>query len=168
MNCNVLNACRKVIDLLELLQNKNKFKKMKYKIFKKLSALIFGLFFFSLISAPTCMAQSNFNPPSVLPGDNANIGGYGSNCVGLANMIRTGDLSLRQVPCFIKFFAQTLIAIAGSVAVIFVMVGGYQLVLGSDASKDTAKKTITNALLGLAISLMAWVLVDLVLQFITE
>jgi len=124
--------------------------------------------FFSVGLAPLAAAQSNFAPPSVLPGDDANIGGYGDACIGLARMIRTGDLSLRQIPCFIKYFSQTLIAIAGSIAVIFVMYGGYQYVLGGQDAQAEAKKTITYALIGLVISLMAWVLVDIVLQLATE
>ena len=116
---------------------------------------------------PDVLAQNEFAPPSVIPGDNANMGGYGDYCVGLAQMIRSGDLSLRQIPCFIKYFSQTLIAVAGSISVIFVMIGGYKYTL-SDENQDEAKKTVTYALIGLALSLMAWVLVDIVLQLATE
>lgn len=134
---------------------------------KFLPAALLGVFLlFALV--PLAMAQGGFAPPSVLPGDDAAIGGYGDACVGLAGMIRTGDLSLRQVPCFIKFFSQTLIAIAGSLSVIFVMIGGYRYVLGADEAKDEAKRTITYALIGLAVSLLAWILVDVVLQLATE
>lgn len=125
--------------------------------------------FLMLSLAPLTMAQTGgFAPPSVLPGEDVNLGGYGDACIGLATMIRSGDISLRQIPCFIKFFSQTLIAIAGSVAVIFVMVGGYRYVLGADEAKDEAKRTITYALIGLAVSLLAWILVDIVLQLATE
>lgn len=120
-----------------------------------------------IISVPVSYAQ-DFSPPSILPGDDYDIGGYGDACIGLAQRIRTGDITLRQIPCFIKYFSQTLIAIAGSLAVIFVMIGGYRYVIGSDEQKDVAKKTITYALIGLAVSLMAWILVDIVLQFATE
>lgn len=129
--------------------------------------MLLGLFLLFAL-APIGLAQSNFAPPSVLPGDDASIGGYGDACIGLAGMIRSGDLSLRQIPCFIKYFSQTLIAIAGSLSVIFVMVGGYRYVLGADEAKDEAKRTITYALIGLAVSLLAWILVDIVLQLATE
>ncbi len=134
---------------------------------KKFLPAIFLGFFLLFTLAPLAMAQG-FSPPSVLPGDDANIGGYGDACVGLAGMIRSGDLSLRQIPCFIKFFSQTLIAIAGSISVIFVMVGGYQYTIAGEAQHAEAKKTITYALVGLAVSLLAWVLVDVVLQLATE
>jgi hypothetical protein len=138
------------------------------KLKKYLPALML-IGFFALSLAPLALAQSNFNPPSVLPGDDSNIGGYGDACIGLANMIREGTLSLRQIPCFIKYFTQTLIAIAGSLSVIFVMIGGYRYVIeATDDSRAEAKRTITYALIGLAVSLLAWILVDIVLQLATE
>lgn len=130
-------------------------------------AVLLGSFLI-LMWAPLTLAQSNFTPPTIIPGDDTAIGGYGDACVGLAGMIRTGDLSLRQIPCFIKYFSQTLIAVAGSLSVIFVMIGGYRYVLGADEAKDEAKRTITYALIGLAVSLLAWIMVDIVLQLATE
>lgn len=134
----------------------------------KLGQILLIVVFMVFSGASITLAQNNFNPPSVLPGDNTNIGGYGDACIGLANMIRNGTLSLRQIPCFIEFFSQTLIAVAGTISVIFIMIGGYRYVLGSENGKDDAKKTVTSALIGLAVSLTAWILVDLVLQFATE
>ncbi|MFH0820977.1 MAG: pilin [Candidatus Peregrinibacteria bacterium] len=114
------------------------------------------------------LAQTSFDIPTLLPGQNENLGGEGDACVGLADMIRSGDIHLRNLPCFIKYFSQTLITVAGSLSVLFVMIGGYMYVLGKDESKDKAKKTITYALIGLAVSLLAWVIVDIVLQVATE
>jgi len=109
-----------------------------------------------------------FQPPTLLPAEDVDIGGQGGKCIGLADMIRTGNISLSSIPCFIKFFTQTLVGIAGTLAVIFVMVGGYKYIIGRDEDKDAAKKTITYALVGLAVSLMAWILIDIVLRAVTE
>ncbi len=134
---------------------------------KWIKGMLLIVFAMLVISVPVSFAQ-DFAPPSVLPGDDFDIGGYGDACVGLADRIRTGNITLRQIPCFIKYFSQTLIAVAGSLSVIFVMVGGYRYTIGSDEQKDVAKKTITYALIGLAVSLLAWIMVDIVLQFATE
>ena len=142
--------------------------KKKKNVLRKYFPVLLLLAFLILPLTPEAMAQSNFNPPSALPPDNTNIGGFGDACIGLANMIRRGTITTRQIPCFIKYFAETLIAIAGSVSVIFVMIGGYQMVLGSDDARADAKKTITQALIGLAVSLLAWIMVDIVLQLATE
>jgi hypothetical protein len=125
--------------------------------------LMAGILFFS----PATHAQ--FAPPSVLPGDDANVGGFGDACINLATRIRTGDIHLKQIPCFIKFFSQTLIALAGTLSVIFVMFGGYQYIFAEAIDgKEKAKETITYALIGLVVTLSAWMLVDIVLQFVTE
>ena len=142
-----------------------------HKAFSTLRKLIphflVSLFLVFSIVIPFTFAQSDFHPPTILPADDV-IEGYGDVCFGIGQAIRTGDIHLRHIPCFIKYFAQTLIGIAGTLAVIFVMIGGYRYVLGSDEQKDEAKRTILYALIGLAVSLMAWILVDIVLQFITE
>jgi len=136
--------------------------------FKKwISYLLASLFLMIFINIPSSFAQ-DFQPPSLLPGDEDVIEGYGGYCVGLAQAIRTGDISLRQIPCFIAYFAQVLIGLAGTLAVIFVMIGGYRYVIGNPEEKEKAKKTFTYALIGLAVTLMAWILVDIVLQFATE
>lgn len=141
---------------------------MKQSTKKLIKGILLVVFVVLIISVPVTAFGQDYNPPSILPGDDYDIGGYGDACVGLADKIRTGDITLRQIPCFIKYFSQTLIAIAGSLSVIFVMIGGYRYVIGSDEQKDVAKKTITYALIGLAVSLLAWILVDIVLQFATE
>lgn len=114
------------------------------------------------------LAQTSLDIPTLLPALNDDLGGEGDACLGLADMIRSGDIHLRNLPCFIKYFAQTLIGVAGSLSVIFVMVGGYQYVLGGTENTASAKKTVTYALIGLAVSLLAWIIVDLALQVATE
>jgi len=122
-----------------------------------------------ILKGGNVLAQgTNFDVPTLLPPEDVNLGGKGDACVGLATMIQTGDIHLRNIPCFIKFITQTIIGIAGSLSVVFVMMGGYRYVIGRDEDKDKAKKTITFALIGLAVSLLAWVIVDLVLQVATE
>ena len=115
----------------------------------------------------TVLAQ--FQPPTLIPAENVDIGGRGGACIGLADMIRSGDIHLRNIPCFIKFFTQTLVGIAGSISVVFIMVGGYRYVISTEEdAKSGGKKTIIYALIGLAVSLLAWVIIDLVLQLATE
>lgn len=138
------------------------------KIKKRAGQVVVGGFLLLAMELPLALAQNNFNRPGLLPSDDSNLGGYGDACIGLATAIRTGNVSLRQVPCLIKFFSQTLIALAGTLSVIFVMVGGYRYILFSADDKEAAKKTITYALTGLAVSLLAWIMVDVVLRFVTS
>lgn len=136
---------------------------LKYAVLMMLTGVFFSVF---LVHSPV-FAQTNYNPPSLLPSEDTDIGGRGDACIGLSTMIKTGEIHLRNIPCFIKYFTQTLIGLAGSLAVLFVMIGGYRYVIGGE-DKEKAKKTITYALIGLAVSLLAWVIIDLVLQVATE
>lgn len=126
-----------------------------------------GILFLSMLGAGSASAQT-FTPPTVLPAENVNLGGSGSYCIGLADMIRTGNIHLWNIPCFIKYFTQTLIALGGSLSVLYVMIGGYTYIVMGEEKKSEAKSTITHALIGLAVTLMAWILVDLALRFVTE
>ena len=113
-------------------------------------------------------AQGGLIPPSALPSENENIGGSQDYCVGLADKIRTGDIHLWNIPCFVKYFTQTLIGVAGTISVIFVMIGGFRYIVFGDEDKAKAKDTIFHALIGLGISLLAWIIVDLAIRFATE
>ncbi len=59
----------------------------------------------------------------------------------------------------------TLLLIAGAVAVIVIVVGGIQYTLsaGDEKRTKTAKDTITNAVIGLVIAIMAFAIVNFVL-----
>ncbi len=59
-----------------------------------------------------------------------------------------------------------LLGIAGAVAVIFIIVGGIQYATsgGSEDKTRTAKSTITNAVIGLIITILAFVIVNFVIS----
>lgn len=139
------------------------FKNLKFKI-KNFSLLCLGLAV-SLLSHP---AFAQVPLPSVIPSENTNLGGTNAACIGLADRIRMGNIHLAQIPCFLKYFTQTLIGIAGTISVIMVMYGGFMYILKGEEDKAKFKSTITNALIGLAVSLMAWIIVDLAVRFATE
>ena len=138
------------------------------KYFKILLVIIPVAVIMLFIFGDGIVFAQEFQPPTLLPAEDVDIGGRGGKCIGLADMIRTGEIHLWNIPCYVKFITQTLVGIAGTLAVIFVMIGGYKYVIGRDEDKDAAKKTITYALIGLAVSLMAWIIIDIVLRFATE
>lgn len=138
------------------------------KLLKKISVPLIALTIVMVVFSVGVPVFAQFQPPTLLPAEDVNIGSRSDACIGIASMIRSGNIHLRNIPCFIKFFTQTVIGLAGSLAVVFVMIGGYQYVVAPDDQKDQAKKTITYALIGLAVSLLAFIITDLVLQLATE
>ncbi len=123
-----------------------------------LTAALAGFFY----GVPAVMAQA----PTLLPAEGQ--GGPGALCGTLGLLIQGGDVSLRNLPCFLQYIAQTLIAVAGTLSVIYVMIGGYRYVMQGEEGKEEAKKTVTYALTGLALALMAWIITDIVLRLATQ
>jgi len=65
-----------------------------------------------------------------------------------------------------RIVTNALLGIAGSLSVIFIIVGGimYTTSAGNEATTKKAKSTITGAIVGLLISVMAFAIVNFVLS----
>lgn len=59
---------------------------------------------------------------------------------------------------------QILLIVAASVAVIFLVIGGYRYVVsrGNEEGTEAAKKTITSAILGLVVIILAFAIVRII------
>lgn len=77
--------------------------------------------------------------------------------------LKVGKIRLYMIPYFVTFLIQFLLSIAGLIAVLFVVIGGYQYVVGGvTEDKEKGKKTIQQALIGLVVSLSAWIIVNFI------
>jgi hypothetical protein len=86
----------------------------------------------------------------------------------LATKVRCGSMSMEDIPYYFTGILGFLINIAGTLAVIMVMIGGYQYAIGGlteDKSKGT--DTIKHALIGLIVVLVAWTLVQILQAALT-
>jgi Cys-rich repeat protein len=70
----------------------------------------------------------------------------------------------------IKTVLQYLLYLAGAIAVIFIVVGGYQYITaaGNEESAEKGKKTLINALIGLIAIVMAFAIVQIVTNTLTN
>lgn len=75
---------------------------------------------------------------------------------GLPNEARASDIIIRII--------EILLAIAGLVAVIFLIIGGFRYITagGNEEAAESAKKTITNAIIGIVIIILAFVIVRVI------
>lgn len=80
----------------------------------------------------------------------------------------TNPLSVSTPGALIGNIVKTLMGIVGVVAVLMIVWGGimYMTSAGNDEKIGTAKKIITGAIIGLAISILAYTLVDFVIKAI--
>lgn len=88
---------------------------------------------------------------------------------GLADKIKTGNIHLSDIPDFISYFIQIGIMIAGIVAFLMILVGGYQYIIGGvyTEQREKGKQTLIYAVSGFILSMLAYAIVTLVQLFAT-
>jgi len=80
----------------------------------------------------------------------------------------TGSLFMgaRDVPELIAAIIRILLMIGGAIAVLFVIIGGYQYLTsgGNEEAAEKGRKTVTNALIGVVVVVLSWVIVNVVVN----
>lgn len=76
----------------------------------------------------------------------------------------------RDFPSLATTIIKILLYFAGIVAVIFVIIGGYQIMTaqGNASQATNGRKTLTNAIIGLVIIVLAYIIIQAVVAFITK
>jgi hypothetical protein len=81
----------------------------------------------------------------------------------LGSKIRDGEVALSDVPAIIIYLIDLITQIAGTISVIFLIYGGFQLMIsGLTEDKEAAKNTIKYAIMGIVVAFLAWVIVNTV------
>lgn len=70
----------------------------------------------------------------------------------------------------LKQIINLILIFAGTIAVIFIMIGGFRYVAssGNEELTEKAKKTITNAIIGVVLIVMAFAIVQIINSFLTK
>lgn len=83
--------------------------------------------------------------------------------IALSCAIKTGRIRLWMLPYFIKYIATFFIGLSGVISLLFVIIGGFWYMTGGlTDDKEKGKKTIMYALIGMVITLLAWIIVNVV------
>lgn len=96
----------------------------------------------------------------------ATSGGIGSLFASMAALNPSKQASLTD---FIGAIIRLLMLLAGIIAVIFIILGGYRYITsaGNQENSKAAIKSITNAVIGLIIVIAAWLVINLVLDAVS-
>lgn len=79
--------------------------------------------------------------------------------------LRNGNMDINTIPGLIKGAINFFIGIAGTISIIFIIIGAYFIMFGDIANdKSKGKDIIFKALGGFAISSLAWVIIKLILD----
>ena len=101
--------------------------------------------------------------PSVLSGFSISARGTALSCG-----IKTGRIDMWLIPYYLVRVIDFGLLLAGLLSVLFIVIGGYHMIIGSyTEDKEKGKKTILYALGGLALCLLAYTVVNLILLFVT-
>ena len=88
------------------------------------------------------------------------------NILGISNSdLRRWNVSLDDIPRAIKSMIDFFLGIAATISVIFIVVWAYKILFGSlQQDKTKWRDTIIAALWGLAIALLAWLIIRLIID----
>ncbi|MBI5755212.1 hypothetical protein HZA41_03275, partial [Candidatus Peregrinibacteria bacterium] len=83
--------------------------------------------------------------------------------------IKTGRVRMFMIPYFIVYLIDVFVKLAATLCVLFIVIGGFQYAIGGISDeKEKAKKTILNAILGLVVTSMAWIVINVIQVAITS
>jgi hypothetical protein len=87
----------------------------------------------------------------------------------LAQKIQSGDIHLSDIPKFIAHFIDFGLIIAGSISLLFLVIGGYRFIIGGvmQSQREQGKQTILYAIIGLVLSLLSWAIVNTIQLLVT-
>ena len=119
------------------------------------------------VSATGGSTGSGNEPPGSTGSGNTSTGSTGSGNEPPAGLTNPAPGQLVNIDTFEKLLLRIInifLYFAGGIAVIFIVVGGFQYVAsrGNEESTEKAKKTVTYAVLGLVIIVMAFAIVSIV------
>lgn len=132
-----------------------------------------------------CTSPSGGGTTGAGAGGNTGAGATGGDCGKLIDSIKfTADgpnsssftsvidmvPHLCTVQSMLKFILNTLFLLSGTVAVIFLIIGGYRYMAsgGVEESANAGKKTITYAIIGLVVIVMSSAIVNIVLNLLSR
>ena len=82
--------------------------------------------------------------------------------------IKTGRIGFWMVPYFVTYLINFLLGLSGLICVLFIVIGGYRYVVGGlTEDKEKGKHTIRDALMGMGIALLAWTIVNVIINAVT-
>ena len=107
--------------------------------------------------------------PAVVFGYNEVQGGLQTS--GLSGLFGTGGLtSSRSLPELIANAIRLMLLFAGAIAVVFVIIGGYQYLTsaGNEESAEKGQKTLTNAIIGVVVVVLAYVIIIVIVNLVSS
>ena len=119
----------------------------------------------SLLSFQNAWAQGVTDLDGIIP---SGKDGTDAALKSLANRVETGELEVKDVLFFIVKLIDLVSALAGTLCVIMLLYGGFQYMMsGLNDDKESAKKTIRYAIMGLIVAFLAYLIINIIFSQFT-
>lgn len=95
----------------------------------------------------------------------------GLQASGLQSLFGTGGLNSSQsLQDLIVNIIRLLLMFAGAIAVVFVIIGGYQYLTsgGNEEQAEKGKKTLINAIIGIVVIVMSYVVINVIVNMVSS
>ncbi len=91
------------------------------------------------------------------------------NILGISNSrLRNGSVHIDDIPVALRSAIDFFMWVAGTVAVIFVIIGAYKILFGSlQQDKTKGRDTIIMALGGFALAALSWMIIKVIIANLT-
>jgi len=89
---------------------------------------------------------------------------------GISRLFPNSTIADQGVGGLIYFVVNLMLYLAGAVAVIFVIIGGYYYLTagGNEEQAEKGKKTLINAIIGIVIIILSYVIVNVISNLVTN
>lgn len=115
----------------------------------RIALFVTTLLFFS----PIATAQTFIPASGLLPG---------TDCSFI-----TGDFEFNCIPIYVGYLIQTVFALTGGFALMEILTSGYEIAMsGITGDKEKGKKRLQWALIGLALSILSFLIVDFAISML--
>ncbi len=144
--------------------------KQNYKILLIILLTAFGLSVFPMFVAaqPQCTGGKVYVEGKGCRCPEGQEEGSSGNCQ-LKNPAKGQLVDFRDFAELLTHFIQWLLYAAGAIAVVFLIIGGFQYIAsrGNEEATERAKKTLTSAIIGIVVIVMAFAIVAIINTILT-
>jgi len=134
-------------------------KNLNKNILSKLKFVIFSTASFLLFSPVIVFAQGGQVERGLQTGGLRILFGAGG---GISGSTSLSDIILRTI--------QMLLAFAAGIAILFVIIGGYQYITshGNEEQSEAGKKTLLNAIIGIVLIVLSYAIITVVVNTVSR
>jgi hypothetical protein len=137
-----------------------------FKIFSKSKKILFTFYAFvlNLVFAKTVLAADESCMPDFFKRFEFTVRG------GKTENAAQGLTQICTAAGAIKFAIDGTLILAGSIAVLFIMMGGFWYLTsgGNEETAEKGKKTLVNSIIGLVVIIMAYAIVRIITSLVTS